>query len=45
MKLDRIAKRAAFVIDGDGVVQYTEVLDNAGDQPDFDAIKSTLSDL
>jgi peroxiredoxin len=45
MKLDRIAKRAAFVIDGDGVVQYTEVLDNAGKQPDFDAIKSTLSDL
>jgi peroxiredoxin len=45
MKLDRIAKRAAFVIDGDGIVQYTEVLDNAGKQPDFDAIKSTLTDL
>ncbi|HMB94083.1 MAG TPA: redoxin domain-containing protein [Rhodothermales bacterium] len=30
MKLDRIAKRAAFVIDKEGVVQYAEVLDNAG---------------
>lgn len=45
MKLDRISKRAAFVIDGDGVVQYAEVLDNAGKQPDFDAIQSTLDGL
>lgn len=45
MGLDRISKRAAFVIDGDGVVQYTEVLDNAGEQPDFDAIQSTLQDI
>jgi peroxiredoxin len=45
MELDRIAKRAAFVIDGDGVVRYAEVLDNAGKQPDFDAIQHTLQDL
>jgi peroxiredoxin len=45
MNLDRISKRSAFVIDADGVVQYAEVLDNAGNQPDFDAIKETLEEL
>ncbi len=45
MKLDRIAKRAAFVIDRDGVVRYAEVLENAGELPDFDAVKKVLSEL
>lgn len=45
MELDRIAKRSAFVIDRDGVVRYAEVLDNAGEQPDFEAIQRTLRDL
>ena len=34
MKLDRISKRAAFVIGRDGRVRYAEVLENAGDMPD-----------
>jgi peroxiredoxin len=42
MELDRIAKRAAFVVDPQGTIQYAEVLDNAGRQPDFDAIKGVL---
>lgn len=45
MQLDRISKRAAFVIDEDGIVQYAEVLDNAGKQPNFDAIKDALNEL
>lgn len=45
MKLDRISKRAAFVIDGDGIVRYAEITENAGVQPDFDAIKDTLDAL
>lgn len=45
MNLDRISKRAAFVIDADGVVQYAEVLDNAGKMPDFDQVKSVLNAL
>ncbi len=45
MKLDRISKRAAFVVDKAGVVQYAEVLESAGDLPDFDAIKQTLASL
>ncbi len=45
MKLDRIAKRAAFVIDRAGKVQYAEVLDDAGQHPDFQAVQSTLHQL
>jgi len=45
MKLDRIAKRSAFVIDRDGTIQYAEVLEDAGQQPDFDAIKQTVQTL
>lgn len=45
MELDRIAKRAAFVIDGEGVVQYSEVLDNAGKQPDLDQIQEVVAGL
>lgn len=45
MELDRIAKRAAFVVDADGIIRYAEVLDNAGKQPNFDAIKRVLSQL
>lgn len=40
-----VGKRAAFIIDKDGVIQYAEVLENAGLQPDFDAIKQTLTRL
>lgn len=40
-----VSKRAAFVIDKAGIVKYAEVLDNAGEVPNFDAIKQTLSSL
>jgi len=40
-----VAKRSAFVIDARGIVQYAEVLDNAGELPDFAAIKGTLKAL
>lgn len=42
MKLDRIARRAAFVVNPDGTIAYAEVLDNAGLQPDFEAILTAL---
>ena len=45
MKLDRIAKRSAFVIDPEGVVRYAEVLENAGNQPDFGAIHNALQEV
>lgn len=40
-----VSKRSAFIIDKDGLVQYAEVLENAGEQPDFTAIKEKLAAL
>lgn len=40
-----VSKRSAFVIDKHGTVQYAEVLENAGLQPDFEKIKATLESL
>jgi len=40
-----VAKRSAFVIDKEGVVQHAEVLDDAGKLPDFAAVKGTLATL
>jgi len=34
-----VSKRSAFVIDGEGVIRYAEVLESAGDLPNFEAIK------
>jgi len=43
--LKGVAKRSAFVIDKEGIVRYAEVLESAGDLPDFDAVKATLASL
>ncbi len=43
MKLDRIARRAAFVVGKDGNVAYAEVLENAGALPDLDAVKAVAN--
>ena len=40
-----VSKRAAFVIDKHGIVQYAEVLESAGDVPDFSAIHEILQRL
>ena len=40
-----VTKRAAFIIDKDGVVQYAEVLENASNQPDFEAIRVKLREM
>ena len=40
-----VAKRSAFVIDKKGIVQYAEVLESAGDLPNFEAVKATLANL
>ncbi|PSQ81719.1 MAG: anti-oxidant AhpCTSA family protein [Bacteroidetes bacterium QS_8_68_15] len=40
----RIAKRAAFVVGTDGTVRYAEVLDDAGQQPDFEAVQRALDE-
>jgi peroxiredoxin len=40
-----VSKRSAFVIDGYGVVRYAEVLENAGEVPNFEAINACLNSL
>lgn len=43
--MKNVSKRSAFVVDKEGVVRYAEVLESAGDIPNFDAVKTTLSGL
>lgn len=45
MNLKGVSKRAAFVVDGKGVIQYAEVLDNAGEVPNFQAVRETLEKI
>lgn len=40
-----VSKRAAFVIDRSGTIRYAEVLDSAGDLPNFTAVQQTLLQL
>jgi peroxiredoxin len=40
-----VSKRSAFVIDKEGVVQYAEVLEDAGQVPNFEAINAKLAEL
>ena len=40
-----VSKRSAFVIDKEGIVRYAEVLESAGDLPNFEAVKATLASL
>lgn len=40
-----VAKRSAFVIDSEGTIRYAEVNDNAGQLPNFEAVKETLQQL
>ena len=37
-----VSKRSAFVIDGEGIIQYEEILENAGELPNFDAIQKII---
>ena len=45
MGLKGVSKRSAFVIDKQGIVRYAEVLENAGEIPDFNAVKQTLQSI
>ncbi len=45
LNMKGVSKRSAFLIDKEGIVKYAEVLESAGDLPNFDAIVSTLETL
>jgi peroxiredoxin len=40
-----VAKRSAFVIDKNGYIAYAEVLEDAGQLPNFEKIQQTLADI
>ena len=40
-----VSKRSAFVIDSEGTIQYAEVLESAGDLPNFEAVQNALKSL
>ncbi len=40
-----VSKRSAFVIDKEGIVRYTEVLDDSSNVPNFNLIQETLQKL
>lgn len=44
-EMQGVSKRAAFVVDKDGVIQYAEICPTPGDLPDFAAIQATLAQL
>ena len=43
--LKGVAKRAVFVIDKEGKIQYQEILENAKNLPNFDALELEVSKL
>lgn len=45
MNLKGVSKRAAFVIDRQGVIQYAEVLEDPGQVPNFAKIKDVLKKI
>jgi peroxiredoxin len=40
-----VSKRAAFIVDKNGILAYAEVLENAGEIPDFAAINEKIAAL
>ena len=40
-----VAKRSAFVIDKEGVIQYSEQTENPGVLPNFEAVQAALAKL
>ena len=43
--LKGVAKRSAFVVDKEGVIRYAEVLESAGNVPNFVAVQEALAAL
>ena len=40
-----VSKRAAFVIDSEGFIQYAEILESASEQPEFSLVIKKLEEL
>lgn len=40
-----VSKRAVYVIDIEGIIRHMEVIENAGNMPDLEAVKNSLRNL
>lgn len=45
LEMKGVSKRSAFIIDKTGIIRYAEVLENAGEIPNFTAINGILESL
>lgn len=45
LEMKGVSKRSAFIVDKNGIIRYAEVLDNAGDLPNFAAVQEVLSSI
>jgi peroxiredoxin len=43
--MNGVSKRSVFVIDKAGIIRYIEILENAGNLPDFGKVKEVLKSL
>lgn len=43
--MSRVSKRSAFLVDRAGIIRYAEVLEKAGDLPNFEAIHAAIEAL
>jgi peroxiredoxin len=43
--MKEVAKRAAFLVDKEGIIRYSQVLESPGDMPDFAALNAALANL
>ncbi|MCX6163947.1 MAG: redoxin domain-containing protein [Ignavibacteriae bacterium] len=43
--MNGVSKRAAFIIDKEGIIRHTEILEDAGQLPNFEKIKEVLKSL
>lgn len=43
LEMKGVSKRSAFIIDKTGLIQYAQVLEKAGDVPNFEAINEKLA--
>ena len=45
LEMKGVSKRSAFVVDKTGIIRYAEVLESAGELPNFESINQKLNEL
>jgi len=45
LEMKGVSKRSAFVVNADGIIRYAEVLENAGELPNFAMLEEALASM